>query len=206
MDGKKRTVLFTLAILGSMSALVVASVPLYRVFCRVTGYAGTPRSGSEVSDSLGSPRGSGEGHIVVRFDTNVMPDMPWRFAPERTSMSVRLGERTLAFFTAENTSNQPLVGTAVFNVTPLKAATYVNKIQCFCFTQQRLGPNEKAEMPVTFFIDPKIADDPNTAEVGTITLSYTFYKSRDQSFSANLPAGRVQSTSAGAIERGDNRL
>jgi len=206
MDGKKRTVLFSVAILGVMSALVVASVPLYRVFCQLTGYGGTPKTGSAAFDALGSPRESGEGHMVVRFDTNVMPDMPWRFSPVRTSMNVRLGERSLALFTAENTSRQPIVGTAVFNVTPLKAAAYVDKIQCFCFTQQRLEPGEKAEMPVTFFIDPKIAHDPNTAEVGTITLSYTFYKSRDQSFGAELAPNRAPSTTTGEIARGDNRL
>jgi cytochrome c oxidase assembly protein subunit 11 len=174
MDGRRRTLLISLGLVAGMLGLVAASVPLYRLFCQVTGYGGTPRI------VAGDTAAASDGRMTVRFDSNVMPDMPWRFAPKTTRMTIRLGETSLAVFSAENDSNEPIVGTAVFNVTPLKAATYVNKIQCFCFTQQRLGPHEKAELPVSFYIDPAILKDQDTFDLRTITLSYTFYRSRNQ--------------------------
>lgn len=191
MDGRRRTLLLSVGLMTGMLGLVAASVPLYRLFCQVTGYAGTPRVVAGNSDVASNTR------VTVRFDTNVMPDMPWRFKAEATSMSVRLGETTLALFTAENTSKEPLVGTAVFNVTPLKAARYVDKIQCFCFTQQRLEPGQKAEMPVSFFIDPAILKDQDTFDVRTLTLSYTFYRSHDQT--AGVPEG--SNRGAGAVAK-----
>ena len=174
MDGRRRTLLLSLGLVAVMLGIVAGSVPLYRLFCQVTGYGGTPRIVASDTAALS------DGTMTVRFDSNVMPDMPWRFLPEATHMSVRLGETSMAVFTAENNSNEPIVGTAVFNVTPLKAASYVNKIQCFCFTQQRLGPHEKAELPVSFYIDPAILKDHDTFDVRTITLSYTFYRARNQ--------------------------
>lgn len=202
MDGRKRTLLFSCGVVAIMFGLVAASVPLYSLICRVTGYAGTPRI------ALGGAREAGEGVMTVRFDTNVMPGIPWKFAAEQTRMTVRLGETSLALFTARNTSAQPIVGTAAFNVTPLKAAKYVDKIQCFCFTRQRLDPGEKAEMPVSFYIDPGIATDPETEEVRTVTLSYTFFKARGQAAGADGPRLRAEpvSTITGAIERKEGRL
>lgn len=172
--GKRGTVLFAVAVIAAMGGLVGVSVPLYSLFCRVTGYAGTPRV-------VG-----GESHmtsrrvVTVRFDASVMRGLPWRFTPDRTSMPVRLGETQLASFTARNTSDRPITGTATFNVAPAKAAPYVDKIACFCFSEQRLEAGQTVSMPVSFYIDPRIAEDPNTDDVGTITLSYTFFQARSK--------------------------
>ena len=159
-----------LAVLGIcfMTGLAFASVPLYRLFCQVTGLNGTTQRG------LAAP-GATDRQIRVDFDANVNPKLPWKFAPENPSDTVAVGARDMAFFTATNTSNRPVTGTATFNVTPAQAGTYFTKIQCFCFTQQTLKPGETARMPVIFFIDPKILADPDAADIQTITLSYTFY-------------------------------
>jgi cytochrome c oxidase assembly protein subunit 11 len=174
MNAKRRTVVATLAALAVMIGLVAASVPLYSLFCRVTGAGGTPRLAAGPAASVGRQT------VVVRFDSDVMKDMPWRFRPAQTSMTVHLGETSLAIFTAENLSSQAITGTAVFNVTPAKAGAYVDKIQCFCFSDQSLKPGEKADLPVSFFIDPAIATDPDTTDVHTITLSYTFFRALHQ--------------------------
>lgn len=172
MSGKTRTVTVLIVALVVMIGLVAASVPLYSLFCRVTGYAGTPR----IADGRAAHTMSRT--MVIRFDAGVMKGMPWKFAPTQTSMTVHLGETNLATFTAENPSPEPIIGTATFNVTPAKAAIYVDKIQCFCFSEQSLGPGEKAELPVSFYIDPAIATDPNTDDIRTITLSYTFFRTK----------------------------
>ena len=173
-QGRTRTVWASIAIVMAMAALVAISVPLYSLFCQVTGLGGTPR----VADH--GPSGVSQQTMEVRFDASVMKDMPWRFKPAQTSMTVRLGETSLAIFTVENLSGEALTGTATFNVTPVKAGAFVNKVQCFCFSEQRLEPGQKAELPVSFFIDPAIASDPDANEVRTITLSYTFFKARNQ--------------------------
>ncbi|HEY1723626.1 MAG TPA: cytochrome c oxidase assembly protein [Magnetospirillaceae bacterium] len=189
MDGRRRTLVLSVGLVAGMLGVVAASVPLYRLFCQVTGYGGTPRIVSSDTAQTTSQT------VTIRFDSNVMADVPWRFAPEQTAMTVKLGETNLALFRAENLSNEAVTGTAVFNVTPGKAAIYVNKIQCFCFTQQRLAGGEKAEMPVSFYIDPKIANDKDTFDVKTITLSYTFYRSHNQTAGAQAaPAGSAPST------------
>ncbi|HIJ38194.1 MAG TPA: cytochrome c oxidase assembly protein [Rhodospirillaceae bacterium] len=172
LSGKARTVLASAALLAVMVGLVCASVPLYSLFCQVTGFGGTAKV------SRLAPPGSSGTTMEVRFDASVMKDMPWRFLPKQTHMTVRLGEPSLALFTAENLSHEALTGTATFNVTPSKAGAFVDKIQCFCFSEQHLEPGQKAELPVSFFIDPSIATDPDTNEVRTITLSYTFFKAR----------------------------
>lgn len=174
MNGTRRTVLFSLVLVAAMVGLVAVSVPLYRLFCRATGAGGTPRVVQ--TDSLRTSAAE----VTVRFDASVMHDMPWRFQPEHNSIRVRLGETQLATFIAENHSDQPITGTASFNVTPAKAGPYVDKIACFCFSEQRLEPGQRVEMPVSFYIDPAIADDPTTSDVHTITLSYTFFKARNQ--------------------------
>jgi cytochrome c oxidase assembly protein subunit 11 len=172
MDGKTRTVVVTVVALAAMVGLVAASVPLYSLFCKATGAGGTPRVAAGPSASTNGQT------MVIRFDGAVMKDMPWHFHPAQTSMTVRLGETNLAIFTAENMAKESITGTAAFNVTPAKAGQYVDKIQCFCFSEQQLAAGEKAEFPVSFFIDPAIATDPETNEVHTITLSYTFFKIR----------------------------
>jgi len=159
-----------LAVLGIcfMTGLAWASIPLYRMFCQVTGLNGTTQRGQQAP-------GATERMVRVDFDANVSPKLPWKFRPENTSDTVAVGARDMAFFTATNTSDKPITGTATFNVTPAQAGKYFTKIQCFCFTQQTLKPGETARMPVIFFVDPKILTDPDAADIQTITLSYTFY-------------------------------
>jgi len=169
---RNQAILASLIVLvAGMTALSFASVPLYRLFCQVTGYGGTPQIATVRPDTVG------EREITVRFNSDVDPKLPWAFQPLQRAVKVKVGEEKLAFFQATNRSDKPLVGTATFNVTPLKAGLYFNKIQCFCFDEQRLDPGESADMPVSFFIDPEILKDPNLNDVQTITLSYTFFRS-----------------------------
>jgi len=171
LDGKSRTLVATIAALAVMAGLVVASVPLYTLFCKVTGLGGTPRVASA------APAGPAEARTIqIRFDANVMKGLPWRFQPNQTEIKVRLGEPSIATFTAENRGHEAITGTAAFNVMPAKAAIYVDKIQCFCFSEQRLAAGQSMEMPVQFYIDPAIATDPDTSDVTTITLSYSFFR------------------------------
>jgi len=175
-DRKRRataTVLF--AVVGGMVGLSFASVPLYRLFCQITGYGGTPKTEAVAP----APETASTRVVTVNFDANVNSALPWRFKPAQRSMDLRLGEEALAFYTAENTSDAPVTGTATFSVTPYKAANYFAKIECFCFTEQTLKPGQEVSMPVTFYVDPAILDDPNAREVTTITLSYTFYRADD---------------------------
>jgi cytochrome c oxidase assembly protein subunit 11 len=171
VDGKTRTVVATIAALAVMVGLVSASVPLYTLFCKVTGYGGTPRVVNA------APTAKAEGRTIeIRFDSNVMKGLPWKFKPDQTEIKVRLGEPNVATFSAENLGHEAITGTASFNVMPAKAGIYVDKIQCFCFSEQRLAAGQKAEMPVQFYIDPAIATDPDTSDVTTITLSYSFFR------------------------------
>lgn len=153
-----------------MLILAFASVPMYRKFCQVTGYGGTTQR-AEVA-----PGETGSRTITVRFNTTVNPGLPWRFVPDQPSVTVKLGESTLASFTAANNSRSTVTGQAMFNVTPLKAGSYFDKTQCFCFTEQTLAAGETVHMPVSFFIDPAIAQDHNLDDVETITLSYSFFR------------------------------
>ncbi len=156
-----------------MVGMGFASVPLYRLFCQVTGLNGTV-SRAEASELDFSQAVKGQ-TIQVRFDANHRDDLPWDFKPEQTTDTATVGARDLAIFIAKNKSNRPVTGTATYNVTPAQAGKYFTKIQCFCFTQQTLQPGEQVRMPVIFYIDPKIATDPDTQSVEEITLSYTFY-------------------------------
>ncbi len=167
-NGRTAFILFTLV--GGMVGLSFASVPLYKLFCQVTGYGGTPQISKDAEPTKLSER-----TITVRFDSNTNPDLPWHFKPVQKEMTVRLGEQVLAFYEAENKSDKKTVGQATYNVTPYKTAIYFNKIDCFCFDEQTLMPGQSVSMPVQFFVDPEIFDDPGTKEVKTITLSYTFF-------------------------------
>jgi len=164
----------TVVILG-MLGLTAASVPLYRLFCQVTGYGGTTQvadiGSSDVSDQM----------INVRFDASIGDDLPWNFQPVEREIEVRIGEENLAFYRATNVSDQPIVGAAAFNVTPHKVGPYFSKIACFCFDEQTLHPGEALDMPVSFFVDPSILDDENTKDLKTITLSYTFFMLEEES-------------------------
>jgi len=173
-------VMALLVILGAMSTLVAFSVPLYRLFCQVTGYGGTTQVAASTAEAV--PQAS---FVEVRFDTNVAPDMPWAFTPPE-AVDIRLGEEQLVMFKAINRGEEPVLGTATFNVTPFKAGEYFNKIECFCFTEQLLMPGESKEFPVIFFVDPAIADDPNASDVSTITLSYTFFNKGEAALNSYL--------------------
>lgn len=165
-----RIALPLVAIVLGMTGLAFASVPLYRVFCQVTGFGGTTQVADSAAETVLDRK------MTIRFNANVDPELPWAFVPEQRAVEVNVGEQGLAFYKAENRSTKPIVGMAVYNVTPNKAGLYFNKIHCFCFDEQRLEPGETVDMPVTFFVDPAIADDPNLDDVETITLSYTFFR------------------------------
>ena len=168
--GRHRTVALWCALLvAAMLGLAYAAVPLYRLFCQVTGFDGTPRVASA------APTTVLDRSVTIRFDANVAPDLPWRFEPEQTTAQVKLGQSALAFYRATNTSDRPVWGMATFNVFPEQAAPFFNKLQCFCFTAQLLQPGESVEMPVSFFVDPQIVADKDAFRVEHITLSYTFY-------------------------------
>lgn len=173
-----RTAALAVGVAVAMLALGFASVPLYRMFCAVTGYGGTTQRASEtqLASLAAADRRAGATRIVsVRFDSNVAPGMPWQFHPERTRQEVRVGQKAMAIFIARNTSDKPVTGQASFNVTPDQAGRYFTKIQCFCFTEQTLQPGQEVRMPVLFYVDPKFLNDPDDADVQEITLSYTFY-------------------------------
>jgi len=154
-----------------MVGLGFASVPLYRLFCQVTGYAGTTGR-AEAADVPWKPSA---GTVLVRFDANTHSGMPWRFRPEETVKQVRIGERLMAFYVAENLSDRPVTGRATYNVSPDQAGGHFKKIDCFCFTEQTLQPGERVRMPVIFFVDPAMLKDSDAKDVQQITLSYTFY-------------------------------
>lgn len=170
-------------LVGVMIGLAFASVPLYRLFCQVTGFGGTPRVAAANTVASGSGR-----EITVRFDANVNSALPWRFKPVQRKLDVRVGESTLAHYTAENLSDDPVSGSATFNVTPYKAAPYFVKVACFCFDEQKLEAGQTMDMPVSFYIDPEILNDINTRDVDTITLSYTFFRSGPQAAPAPAEA------------------
>ena len=172
LNPNDKVLVMCLGVFAGMIGLTYASVPLYRIFCQVTGFAGTPRIYADASDTVA------QGSVQVRFDANTGQNLPWDFKPERVAMTVRLGENSLTHFIAHNDSDTPVVGTATFNVTPNKAAPYFNKVQCFCFTRQELKPGQTERMGVTFFVDPAIATDPETKDVTAITLSYTFFPAK----------------------------
>ena len=171
--GKRRDGAIALALVGlvaAMTGLAFAAVPLYRMFCQATGYGGVPQRAERAPDQILDQT------IHIRFDANVDPALPWTFAPVQRLIDIKIGETTLAYFKATNNSNVPLSGTAVFNVVPELAGRYFTKIECFCFKQQTLAAHASVEMPVTFFVDPKIVDDEDTNTIDEITLSYTFYR------------------------------
>ena len=157
----------------AMIGAAFAAVPLYRIFCQTTGFAGTAQTAEAVPEANPFEARS----VTVDFNAHVSPDLAWSFKPKQRRINVRIGEPALAFYGATNLTARQIAGTATFNVTPNKAAAYFYKVECFCFSEQVLKPGESADMPVSFFIDPKFADDPHMKDVKTITLSYTFFRS-----------------------------
>jgi cytochrome c oxidase assembly protein subunit 11 len=181
-------VLLSLGVAAGMAGLAYASVPLYRLFCQVTGYGGATQQAAQAPAVVPGTA------ITVRLDANVNSGLPWRFAPEQPQVRLALGETVTMRYRAENLSDQPIVGTATFNVTPFTAGQYFDKIECFCFTEQRLAPGQSAELPVTFFVDPAILDDPETKDIQTITLSYTFFRAADQGAAAEVDSASAAAT------------
>jgi cytochrome c oxidase assembly protein subunit 11 len=172
----RRTAFAMAGLVVVMAGLAFAAVPLYRVFCQVTGYGGTTQRAAE------APAETGQRVVTVRFNADVAAqDLPWDFrVPEETQVTVHVGEDRLVYFHARNTGAAPSVGVATFNVTPFKAGPYFKKVACFCFSEQVLNPGEAVDMGVSFFVDPAIAKDPNLNDVTTITLSYTFFRAKDE--------------------------
>jgi cytochrome c oxidase assembly protein subunit 11 len=167
----------TAAVLG-MTGMAFAAVPLYQAFCKITGYGGTTQEASAAPDQILDRR------IEVRFDANIAPDLPVEFAPKQISESLRIGETGLAFYRIRNLSDQPIVARATYNVTPHIAGQYFAKLECFCFQDQVIAAGAEADLPVVFFVDPELVDDPDTRDLDTLTLSYTFFRSTDQTAAA----------------------
>ncbi len=166
----KKTVIQLVGVVLTMGALAWAAIPMYNWFCRVTGYGGETNVAEAGSDTILDQT------IKIRFDGSKERGMPWEFKPLQQELELRIGETGLAFYEAYNPTDRPIAGQAAYNVAPYSAGAYFSKIACFCFTEQVLQPGERVEMPVTFFVDPEIVDDPEAKFVHTITLSYTFYE------------------------------
>lgn len=173
-DANARLAWRLVAVVGGMLGLAYAAAPLYEAFCKATGFGGTPMIAQE-----------GERQVIartvqVRFDSNTDPNLPWRFEPVEREIKVRLGEEKLVHYRATNVSQRPIVGTAVYNVTPERSAPWFNKVQCFCFNEQLLLPGQSVDMPVVFFVDAEMAKDRRYDDIRTITLSYTFYEAKTE--------------------------
>ncbi len=183
----RRTGLVVALVGLAMLGLAFASVPLYRLFCQVTGFAGTTqRATASTKEPVPVPGKS----VSVRFDGNTS-GLPWEFKPEQTTQTVTIGDRRLAFYRAVNTSDKPVTGSAGYNVSPDEAGKYFVKIECFCFTEQTLQPGEAVDMPVTYYVDPAILDDQTARRISEITLSYTFYPV-DRQASAPVEDGKTK--------------
>lgn len=186
-SSNRRVVLPLVMVVVGMGCVAFASVPLYRLFCQVTGFGGTTQR-AEVA-----PTETADRVVTVRFDATVA-DVPWDFQPEQRAVQVKVGETALIAYRAHNRSQADIVGTATFNVSPPKAGQYFDKLQCFCFSEQVLRAGETVDMPVSFFVDPAILKDRNLDDVNTITLSYTFFRAKNQAVdrvaTAPQPAGR----------------
>tara|TARA_A100001035_G_scaffold214694_1_gene174523 strand:- start:363 stop:944 length:582 start_codon:yes stop_codon:yes gene_type:complete len=176
LKAQNKKIIFIISFIGMlMLSLSYAAVPLYDIFCRVTGFGGTTQIASSAPGSTGHP------NINIRFESNITDSLNWDFYSKTKTVKIPMGEEKTIYYFAKNLSDEPIVGTATFNVTPAKAGQYFMKIDCFCFVEQLLNPGESMNMPVTFFIDPDLYKDENVQEVNEITLSYTFMKSMDQS-------------------------
>jgi cytochrome c oxidase assembly protein subunit 11 len=174
MTGGRRNAIVgsvVVAVIVGMIGMSFAAIPLYRLFCAATGYAGTPSIGPAAA-----PGSSGQS-IRVRFNADTNSGLPWTFAPDQLEVALNLGDEQVAFYHATNRSNRPVTGMALYNVTPEKVGKYFHKTACFCFNQQTLSADQTMEFPVSFWVDPAIRTDPNTMDVKVITLSYTFYRS-----------------------------
>lgn len=179
LDHRNRRVgLIASVVALAMVGLAFASVPLYRLFCQVTGFGGTTM---RVSEAQAAEFKATDRTISIRFDANVERGMPWQFRPVQVTDTVSIGARDMAVYTAKNLSTEPVTGTATFNVQPEAAGKHFSKVQCFCFTEQTLRPGQEVRMPVIYYVDPAILSDPEAKDIEQITLSYTFHPSRPTS-------------------------
>jgi len=169
-SNNKNTAFRLLGVVGLMIGLTAASVPAYNWFCRVTGYGGATDVADQGSDIVLDQT------VTIRFDASRERGMPWQFTPMQRSVELKIGETGLAFYEAYNPTDRPVAGQASYNVTPYAAGGFFTKIDCFCFTEQVLQPGERVQMPVTFYVDPEMVEDPEGSRVKVITLSYTFYE------------------------------
>ncbi len=181
MDKNSRTLLMAMLAVVMMIGLSFASVPLYNLFCRVTGFGGTTQRAGDIPQNVVAGR-----DITVHFNADVNRDMPWKFQTDQRSVMIKPGEQRLISHRANNPTSKPVIGTAIYNVTPPKVGKYFHKIQCFCFQDQTLNPGQEIHMPVLFYVDPKIVDDPEMADVSVITLSYTFFRSQSKEYDRAL--------------------
>jgi cytochrome c oxidase assembly protein subunit 11 len=166
----RRLALGAFAFAGLMLGVSFAAVPLYDLFCRVTGFGGTVQVGQA------APGAVSDRTITVRFNATTHPALPWRFEPGQNAVTLRLGEEGVAFYTARNLADRPVEGVSTYNVTPEVVGRYFHKVACFCFEAQTLEPGQQVDMPLAFWIDPRIAEDPNTRDIRTITVNYTFFR------------------------------
>jgi cytochrome c oxidase assembly protein subunit 11 len=169
----KRVAYIAASVFVGMLGMSYAAVPLYKAFCRTTGFGGTTQRAEKAPDKITDQ------FIMVRFDANTSSGLPWEFHPRQTSMKVKIGEQNMAYFDARNIGANTTTGTAMFNVSPPSAGAFFDKIQCFCFTKQTLKAGQSEELPVSFFVDPALLDDADARNIKEITLSYTFYPSSD---------------------------
>jgi cytochrome c oxidase assembly protein subunit 11 len=185
-----RVLMMLVGVVAGMTGLAYASVPLYRLFCQVTGFGGTPQrvaaAPAEISDRT----------VRVTFTADVAAGLDWKFQPLQRNLALKVGENKLAFYAAENLEARPATGRATFNVSPEIFGPYFSKIECFCFTEQTLQAGQRIEMPVSFFIDPAILDDPALKNINDVTLSYTFFRAADDG-AAEQKVGQVRNGQAG---------
>ena len=184
-----RTAWTMAAVVAGMLALAYAASPLYDMFCKATGFGGTPLVAKSVDRPVLART------VAVRFDSNVDPNLAWRFEPVQREVMVQLGEEKLVYYRATNVSQRPIVGTAAYNVTPERTGGWFNKVQCFCFTEQLLQPGQSVDMPVVFFVDAEMAKDRRYDDIRTITLSYTFYEAKTER--AKILLGGVSANGTG---------
>lgn len=177
-----RTGLIVMAVIIVMTGLSFAAVPLYALFCKTTGFGGTTQVSEKLPDTIL------ERTVIVKFNADTDRNLPWDFKPEQREIQIRLGERGLTAFHARNRDKKPVGGTALYNVTPAKVGKYFKKVQCFCFDEQILEAGQDVSMPVMFYVDPTMADDPNMEDVKIITLSYTFYHAESNELEGALEA------------------
>lgn len=176
----RNTALICIGVVAGMLGLAFASVPLYRLFCQVTGFAGTPIAGIKSSGEISDRR------LIVRFDANVSPSIPWRIVPETPSVEVRLGETQTVFFELTNKSDKPVTGIAMYNVQPDQVGAYFVKLDCFCYEEQTLGPGETIIAPVVFFIDADFDDVRDLKSLDSVTLSYTMFQVKNGALSSSV--------------------